>query len=77
MADVLPPRRDIPGGQGWDRAGRRQANPLTPDPPVARAARTLKVAKPWIIWESTHSHTHTCAGTNKKTTDRERSGERC
>ena len=25
MVDVLPPRRNIPGGQGWDRAGHRQA----------------------------------------------------
>ena len=24
-ADVLPPRRDILGGQGWDRAGHMQA----------------------------------------------------
>ena len=30
-----------------------------------------------ILLSATQRHTHTCAGTNKKTTDRERSGERC
>ena len=48
MLDVLPLRRGTLGAQGWDRAGYTQAgsNPLTPNPPVARAARTLKVANP-------------------------------
>ena len=40
--------------------GRLQAgsNPLTPNPPVARAARTLKSHQPSLIAQSTHTHTH-------------------